>query len=236
MKQLLVAGAALAAFGLTGANAAQTVVDFSGLGPAGTQINALPGGVTVSVVSPGNPDQAILFDTNNPTGGDTDLASDFAPVGSTSEADETEDLGFVLIIAEDLVLQDGTDIVADPDDKAAGGTFVFDFSLPTTFEAITLADTKPGVLFEGFEVGNNTGIADFSFTYMGDLDNDGSLNFFDDLTFAGWTNLASLEITLPDSGAIDNFTYTAVPVPGALPLMMGGAALLTAAGRRRRQR
>ena len=63
----------------------------------------------------------MVFDTNNPTGEDRDLAA--------------EDLGNVLIISED-------GDTSDPDDDAAGGTIKVEFDEPSTVEAIGLLDIE----------------------------------------------------------------------------------------------
>lgn len=76
-------------------------------------------GVLVSAV--GGSGQAMTFDTNNPTGDDTDLASDT--------------LDGVLIISED---GDGS----DPDDNDAGGSIFFDFESPALIKELTFKDIE----------------------------------------------------------------------------------------------
>lgn len=76
-------------------------------------------GVTVSAV--GGSGQAMVFDTNNPTGDDTDLASDT--------------LNGVLIISED-----GDN--SDPDDNDAGGSIFFDFDGPSRMKSLTFKDIE----------------------------------------------------------------------------------------------
>jgi Ca2+-binding RTX toxin-like protein len=78
-------------------------------------------GVTISSGDGDNP--VMVFDTNQPTGGDTDLA--------------TNNLDNVLILSED---GDST----DPDDEANGGTFIFDFETPAEIEKLTLLDVEEG--------------------------------------------------------------------------------------------
>ena len=72
-----------------------------------------------------HPDKAILFDTNNPTGGDDDLG-----VG----------LGMGLIIAEDDVDLNQDGLVDDPDDEMKGGSIFFDFDTPATVCRVRLVD------------------------------------------------------------------------------------------------
>ena len=73
----------------------------------------------------------MIFDTNNPTGEDDDLAA--------------EDLGNVLIISEDGD-QD------DPDDNATGGTIAIDFDEPSIVTKIGLLDIEePGSFVSLFD-------------------------------------------------------------------------------------
>ena len=69
----------------------------------------------------GHPNKVIIFDSNNPTGGDWDLGS---PWDSGNLPPDT-DLGNFLIIAEDRVDSNGDGLVDDPDDEAKGGTIIF---------------------------------------------------------------------------------------------------------------
>lgn len=85
---------------------------------AGTIITDQFEGVTISTPSEYG---VMIFDTNNPTGEDEDLAA--------------EDLGNVLIISED-----GNQ--ADPDDRAEGGTIVLDFEQSSTVTQIGLLDIE----------------------------------------------------------------------------------------------
>ena len=90
---------------------------------AGTVIDNEYRALGVTVSASGGANQAMIFDSANPTGGDDDLASDR--------------LGGVLIISED---GDG----ADPDDNASGGSLFFDFALPALIKSLTLKDIENG--------------------------------------------------------------------------------------------
>lgn len=68
-----------------------------------------------------HPDKAIIFDSNNPTGGDNDLGGPW----STGNIPSNADLGNILIIAEDDVDSNSDGLVDDPDDEAQGGKIVF---------------------------------------------------------------------------------------------------------------
>ncbi|MEP6065164.1 MAG: SdrD B-like domain-containing protein, partial [Paracoccaceae bacterium] len=103
-------------------------LDFEGLA-AGTVIGNQFDGVTISAQRDGeggsnssSPNDAMIFDGANPTGGDTDL---------TASGDN------VLIISED---NDSN----DPDDNRDGGTIWFKFDLPATISSINVLDAEEG--------------------------------------------------------------------------------------------
>ncbi|MCP3961578.1 MAG: hypothetical protein GY719_27365, partial [bacterium] len=78
-------------------------------------------GMTVTTNDPAH--KAMIFDSGNPTGGDTDLGT------------SNEDL--ILIISED-------NDQLDPDDNAGGGTLTFDFDVPSYVESIDILDIDCG--------------------------------------------------------------------------------------------
>ena len=83
--------------------------DFESLNVGDIVSNQLPGVTVFGASNSNSGNMAMIFDSANPTGGDTDLASATA--------------GLILIISED-----GDS--SDPDDDASGGTFIFDFDTP----------------------------------------------------------------------------------------------------------
>lgn len=107
--------------------------------PAGTIVTefAPPLGIgTVVEVenNSGGPDEALVFDTSNPTGGDFDLQTPgFGPGNDTPE-------GNVLIVAENVVDQDNDELVDNPDDEAAGGMIALDFPAPVLVESVKVLD------------------------------------------------------------------------------------------------
>jgi hypothetical protein len=82
----------------------------------------------------GHPDKAILFDSANPTGGDSDLVTPGAGQGNRVAQ------GKVLILAEDDVDADADGLVDDPDDEKGGGTFFFGFDSPLLVRRLGLLD------------------------------------------------------------------------------------------------
>lgn len=89
--------------------------------PAGTVITDQIPGMTLDVS--GGAGLGMVFDTTNPTGGDTDLFS--------------ETRGMVLIISED-----GDS--GDPDDNAGGGTLTFTFDDAQNVASLVALDTEEG--------------------------------------------------------------------------------------------
>ncbi|MEP0548519.1 MAG: hypothetical protein ABJF88_16400, partial [Rhodothermales bacterium] len=81
-------------------------------------------GLTISEISG---KKLLIFDTANPTGGDTDLRTPGSGVGNTTA------LGNVLIISED-----GDE--SDPDDDVNGGTMVFEFAQSVDVQQVNLLD------------------------------------------------------------------------------------------------
>ncbi|WP_344846142.1 SdrD B-like domain-containing protein [Celeribacter arenosi] len=119
--------------------------------PEGYQLqdfNAVEGGATVAEQfdgitisaqragdAPDSANDAMIFDSANPTGGDYDLA--------------TSNLGKLIIISED-----GDS--SDPDDNAGGGTITFEFDNPAGVNDIKLVDIEEnGGTIELFDVDGN---------------------------------------------------------------------------------
>lgn len=225
MRHILKAAAgAVLLFGGSNALATVVVADFEGQA-AGTVVTNQFAGFAVEATNAVATEarQAMIFDTHNFTGGDSDLAADIRH----RDTGVIKDFGNVLIISED-----GDS--SDPDDAADGGQFVFTFDNPVTFIGmdlidinaaesvqIQLLDLAGAVLFSG---GNGaTTTADNEY-------------FTSTTTPGGVAGVARAVITLSGSGAIDNVTFdpgAPVPVPGALPMM--AAALLGGRWMRRRK-
>jgi len=105
-------------------------VDFDSLSTgeildAGNQPFQAAFGLTIESLNGANP--ALIFDSNNPTGGDYDLATPGSGIGNTTA------LNNLLIISED-----GDQ--SDPDDNAGGGTLIFTYEEAVTVESVTLVD------------------------------------------------------------------------------------------------
>ena len=114
-----------------------TIIDFEGFA-AGTVIDDEYAGVLISAINPGTvTDLAVIFDTENYTGGDSDLAQPFSP--------EAYNPGNVLIIQEHTDPDDCTvDLCSEPDDEGSrpAGELIFDFLTPVMLQSIDFFDIE----------------------------------------------------------------------------------------------
>ena len=117
----------------------------------GAALQPLPAGTPLGEVHPdeggwmrvhasnhgGGPDLCIVYDSEDPTGGDTDLGTpndDFGGPGDGSGGEEGAEgenaiaLGKILVIAENDEDSDDDDLVDEPDDESGGGIVWLKFS------------------------------------------------------------------------------------------------------------
>ncbi|WP_300062779.1 SdrD B-like domain-containing protein [uncultured Roseobacter sp.] len=149
-------------------------VDFEGF-VAGDVIGSQIDGVTISAM--GGSGDAMIFDSQNPTGGDDDLETQVAQLGN------------VLIVSED-----GDS--SDPDD-AIGGKLVFDFDNPSTVFDIKIVDTEEG--------GTITLTLEDGSTQAFDIPN--LVNGGVGQVVMNVENVVSMEIQLDGSGAVDDLCF-----------------------------
>ena len=151
-------------------------LDFEGSDlSAGTIITEQFTGLTIS--SDGL--AVMIFDTANPTGGDTDLAS--------------ETLGNVLILSED-----GDS--SDPDDNATGGTFYFVWDSLVNIDSVGLLDVE--------ELGGSINLYGADDSILGSFDisnltNNGGTALVD----IGISDVSEMEVILSGSGAITDVNF-----------------------------
>ncbi|MEP5732244.1 MAG: hypothetical protein ABJL67_23080 [Sulfitobacter sp.] len=139
-------------------------------------------GVTISAQRNGDDESsendAMIFDSTNPTGGDDDLAF--------------EGQGNILIISED----NDSD---DPDDNAGGGVITFDFDDPSEVLSITMLDIE--------EAGGTVDLLDENGDLIRTIDipttGDGGTQ---DLSI-GTEGVATMNINFVGSGAVDDLCY-----------------------------
>ena len=77
-----------------------------------------------------HPDACTIFDSNNPTGGDTDLG--------------TSNLNNLLIVAQDVEDLDGDGLVDDPDVEESGGQIRLTFDEPVLLHTVKVVDVDAG--------------------------------------------------------------------------------------------
>ena len=207
--------------------AGATVIDFNGI-PAGSIVGGAAGGdpvpaapfteFTISCINNGGgPNSAIVFDSQNPTGGDTDLGTpniDFGGpgvgVGGTSGMPGENDItyGNLLIIAEDVVDANSDGLVDDPDDEAGGGVIVFNFEQAVAVMSVVLVDID-GDEAATIRLYNSSGIlATIPAQSLGN-------NSIQTLDGGGHTGVHRMEIELSSSGAVGEIEYILDTTPVA---------------------
>ncbi|KIN60885.1 Type I secretion target repeat protein [Sulfitobacter noctilucae] len=159
-------------------------LDFNAF-PAGTVIDdeyLESDGVTVSAVSNGAPvDQAMTFDSNNPTGDDTDLASD---------------------TLDGLLIISGDGDSDDPDDFDGGGSIFFDFDDVVQIKSLTFKDIEEtsGDGVRMIFYGEDGSVISNQFVPPTGDGGETTVQLFVPGT-------SRMEVVLPGSGAIDNLVF-----------------------------
>lgn len=155
-------------------------LDFEGL-EAGAVVSDQFEGVTISGQREHDDDtvnDAMIFDTDNPTGGDHDL--------------EFDGVGNALIISED-------NDSSDPDDNAGGGTLSFNFDQPSEVVSINILDVE--------EHGGTVDLFDAEGTLINSLGiPPGGDNSQQELIINA-QNVSIMDVNLVGSGAVDDLTY-----------------------------
>ena len=152
---------------------------------------------------PGHPDKAIVFDSSNPTGEDTDLQTPGYGAGNNTP------LGKLLIVAEDDVDADNDGFVDDPDDEAGGGRLFFDFDGPVVVcsaKIVDIDDDNPSRITVHFANGDPPAV--LSVPQLGDNSVQTVGLFF--------TGVKRLEFGFGGSGAVANVEFQ--PCPSVLTL------------------
>lgn len=144
----------------------------------------------------GPTNQAMIFDSTNPSGGDNDLHS-----GPGSNIPES--LGNLLIISEDMD-------ASDPDDSRYGGTFVFDLSaIPYVVEAqdLVVVDTEDsGTISCLFPRGGEKRITIPEVT-----------NSYMETVSLGCNYVTKISVQIPGSAALDALTLCMPALPDTTP-------------------
>ncbi len=186
-------------------------------------------------------------------------AFDSTPGGVNSggpDPDLLVGLGNVLILQS---MQNPNQSVAGifdlPNDSPLGGTFVFSFMTEVEMREVTIIDVDAGnhVLVTLLDSGGRTRIYDVPAGWSNDIQTHGpngydtlDLTSLDDQLGEGGQTASAFEddgfdsrgvvfvsIEMSGSGAIDNFTFSTIPSPGSVTLLLAGAGV--GAVRRRRR-
>ena len=207
------------------AGAVPVSLDFNSI-TAGTIVSNQFPGVTIFGHRNGAPsglNSAMIFDTENPTGNDTDLEGPFD--NPTTAPNEMLEPQKVLIVSED-------NDSGDPDDAAQGGMLSFMFDSLVDILSLNALDinNNESISFSFYDEDDNL-ISSTSNGATTTADNE-YLEFLFDVT-----GVKKLVVDLSGSGAIDDLVYdvSEVPVPAALPLLLSGLAGLGFAARRKRK-
>lgn len=202
--------------------ASAVVVDFEGYA-AGTIIDDEyaagpgPGGVFISAENFNNSlDVAVVFDTNNVTGGDSDLGAPFF------RGEEALSPGNVLIIQENGPCSATACDVPDDEGARAAGEFALEFVVPVILESIDFFDIEEPESMGSIKLFDDQGelLPD-----MFAVPDTGGDNTWDTMVF-GVTGVSRVEIWMGGSGAIDNITFSVIPVPAAAWLFSSGLLFL----------
>jgi hypothetical protein len=131
------------ALALSSTSATAAVIDFEGFAAGRIIDDEYAPAVTISARNfAGGPDFAVIFDTNNPTGGDTDLAGPF----NSLNADLAQNYrpGNVLIIQERNNCKLATGFCTEADDEGGrpAGQIRFTFASPVVLQSLDFFDIE----------------------------------------------------------------------------------------------
>lgn len=158
-----------------------TVIDFEGPS-SGDVIDDQFDGVTISAQRDGDSESsendAMIFDTDNTTGGDNDLSFD--------------GVGNAFIISED-------NDSSDADDNAGGGTLTFDFDVPSEVVSINVLDVE--------EAGGTIDLFDDAGGLINTIDIPAAGDNSQQELIINADNVSTLNVNLVGSGAVDDLTY-----------------------------
>ena len=172
------------------------------------------------------PDVAVIFDSTdlNPAGGDYDLVGPFL---SNNSSLEKIDPGNILIIQERNDCDFRAGFCETPDDEGGrpGGQIEFLFSMDVILESVDFFDIE---LIENdgnpdSEIHLYDSAGDEIMAGMFFVPSTGGDNLWNQLDFNAVSGVRKLVIELNGSGAIDNLSFTVVPIPAAA--WMFGSAL-----------
>lgn len=248
LSKTLIASLLLAA---PATHAASVVLDFNSFGNGQIIDNeySVSHGVTISANNiGGGPDLVVIFDTtpsdttSSNFGADPDLIGNFDNIYPNSHNQglpDDYDPGNVLIIQENSS-GCGADICTRPDDEGSrpAGSISFEFAQAIELLSLDFFDIETAEdnsqLINRIDVWDATTNAVTTVGYTPDTggDNLWAQVLFSSAVNPALRNVGRIDVYMGGSGAIDNLTYSVVPVPSAVWLF--GTALLGFIGFSRR--
>ncbi len=212
--------ACCAAFALAGGVAQASAISFSdlseGVYDSGTSFMTNGATFTVSASKSGNTKKVGIYNTDTPVGADPDLESPFTDSDGVLDA-RPFGLAFVT----------NTTNSTPVNDQAGGSTLVFEFLAPTILTYVDILDPEEGAdvylndIYYGTATSPGPGLPN------------GQVNYFDRVSFEE-NAVYRLTVVLRGSGGVGEIGVAPIPVPAALPLLLGGLGLLGVARRRRK--
>jgi len=191
-------------------------------------VNPPPGTVVGAVNLSAGPNAAIIFDTNMPSATDLDLA---APFDSPNPAlPDNYYPGNVLIIQElnDCNFVTGFCTLPDDEGSSPAGEFEFLFNAVVTLESLDFFDIEfnennndPDSEIHLFDINDNE-ILPGAF-YVPNTNGD---NMWNQLDFGSVAGVKRMVVEMNGSGAIDNLTFSVIPLPAAFWLFGSAVGLL----------
>lgn len=200
------------------------IIDFDtdGFGqalPAGTKISNQWSNLGISfsfINNTSRPDVGILFDGNNPTGGDLDLGTPNQAFGGPGvgtgggagrPGENRFALGNLAIIAEDTVDADNNGLVDDPDDEEKGGRIITNFASAVNLTSVKMVDidnSSGNCRIEVHKIGG--AIVNYPLINLGE-------NSVQDIII-NETGVTRFDVCMAGSGALASFEYCeAVTLP-----------------------
>lgn len=175
--------------------------DIDGL-PAGTVLFDQFEGMTISSHNQGRY-PAMLFDSENPTGGDTDLGSPNADFGGPGHGsggragqpgENSQPQGMVMIVSED---GDSN----DPDDRASGGELIFEFEYDANVSTLAFLDVDDAPKNPTVKLYDRSG----RMFWSNDVPPLGDNSYV--LMEVDQTGVAKLVVDFPGSGSVDGLFF-----------------------------
>lgn len=154
----------------------------------------------------GGPDDAVIFNSSSPTGGDFDLGTPNQQYGGpgigSGGASNNVPLGNILIVQERFSPKNcgpQNDDYCVPDDEAGGGKLIFEFDCPTTIIDVVIVDAD-----DGYPSGSAITCVGTSQTTM-NIANMGNNSV--QTVLVGISGVTKMEVEFFGSGGLASFRY-----------------------------